>query len=259
MDRNRVVAALVAGLGLLLSFAAAPAAGQAPSRAETAGHLKQLQALFDAWDLNHDGYLDRHELALAFGTPNVKVSAAPQKGAAPAPGKSRVGPTSLVLVSLPRPAPPVNFTIADLLARLLGGGPGPSAPAGAGAAVPADQQFLSLLGQPGQTRISKKSFSTWAKKHVRGLYLEWKAAAAVGQAQAKARQAQLTIQEAQFKLKQAGTAKAVQKAEKELQKRVRDLEKAQANLQKRLQELSRAAAQLAAIPPAVRQALALKQ
>ena len=64
--------ALVAGLTLLL--AAALMADEAETKPKkgskdpkgTSLYMGQLRALFDAWDTNKDGYLDKEELAVAF-------------------------------------------------------------------------------------------------------------------------------------------------------------------------------------------------
>jgi hypothetical protein len=71
--------ALAAGLTLALAVtvAGADALDPKPERDPpdppgTATYMAQLRALFDAWDLNKDGYLDKAELAKAFRGPKAR-------------------------------------------------------------------------------------------------------------------------------------------------------------------------------------------
>ncbi len=67
---------VAAGLVLLLTLATAaaddtPVTEPADPRG-TKVYMDQLRSLFDAWDLNSDGYLDKAELAKAFRGPDAK-------------------------------------------------------------------------------------------------------------------------------------------------------------------------------------------
>jgi Ca2+-binding EF-hand superfamily protein len=75
-------------LGTLVAIALSPALaddGKSPSGTKGRGsgssyQLGQLRLLFDSWDLNRDGFVDRAELAKAFRGPHAR----PYTGAAPA-------------------------------------------------------------------------------------------------------------------------------------------------------------------------------
>jgi hypothetical protein len=249
MDRMHVLSALAAGLGLLLSVAAGPAPGQtSDQKAEAARHLKQLLANFDAWDTNHDGYLDKAELARAFRGPQAApFDARPATGRGGKAVPRPVGPTATVLLVIPPPAPPVNYALAELLTRTdLRKHSLP------------DYQLFTLVAKPGQARISRKSFTTWAKKYSRSAGKVLKAEQALQKAEAKVQKAQQGLRLAQAKVQQAKTTRAAQSAQKEVQRRLKDLEKAQAGVQKRLQELNNLVVPSGNLSPELRRVLVLK-
>jgi hypothetical protein len=248
----------IGGLVVIVIFAG-PAAGQnAPAKENPELLLKQLLASFDAWDLNKDGVLDKHELARAFRGPGAKPFDDPAALAAPA--TVALGPVAALTLPLPMPVPPGNFPGAGLFA-LPGLAGNPAVQALNLADLP-DYQFLKMLGKIGKTgkaskaKISKKTFATWAKKRARQLQKEFKAEVAVQKARAKVQQVQTALALAQTKVNQARTAKARQSAQKEVMRKTQELERANASLQKHLQTLARATAQLADVPVAVRRALA---
>ena len=71
----------VAGL-LALLWADSSRAAPKKDPAGTAVYMGQLRLLFDTWDLNSDGYLDKHELAKAFRGPDAKPYEKPAGGTA---------------------------------------------------------------------------------------------------------------------------------------------------------------------------------
>jgi hypothetical protein len=91
-------------LGMLLAFAALPTfAGDGNgTRGNSAGsnsyQLGQLRLLFDSWDLNLDGYVDRVELARAFRGPHAK----PYAGTAPAAKVANKYPDFAFMVQVDR-------------------------------------------------------------------------------------------------------------------------------------------------------------
>jgi hypothetical protein len=251
MKRLRVVPP-TAVLGLLLSLAAGPARGQtAQQKADLARYQQQLLAWFSAADLNHDGYLDKVELARAFRGPAALPYDAKPKAA---PARGTVQPASLVLMSWPLPPTPLNYPVAELLSWRRGG---KTAPRPVDITALPDYQLLSLLGKRdrnGQPRVSRRAFNSWVKKNVRQVAKQLKAQQYVQKAQAKVQQATQKLQAAQAKLQQAKTARSVQSAQKEVQRRLKDLAKAEAALQKRQQALNELTSQVGPLSAALGQA-----
>jgi Tfp pilus assembly protein FimV len=244
---------VVGGLVLVALCWAIPSAGQnVPAREDPALALKQMLAFFDAWDLNKDGILDKGELALAFRGKGALPFDNPAALTLPA----ALASASAVSLAGPTPTPALNFAGAGLMTLPSLGGSSKANPVGM-TALP-DYQFLKLLskkGKIGKAKLSRKTFASWAKKHARQLQKELKAQVTVQKAQAKVQKVQLELAKAQAKVKLAKTAKSLQSAQKEVQHKTQELARANASLQKHLQTLAKAAAQVADVPPVIRQVL----
>jgi hypothetical protein len=131
--------------GLLLVLALAGTASGRPSKdkpdpAGTTLYMGQLRDLFATWDRNHDGYLDKQELARGFRGPKAKPFDAATTGTAKSSpgetGNSKAGP---------------NYTQYP------------------------DFHFLAQLDQNNDGKISRAEFLTWAREYA----VRWKKADAL--------------------------------------------------------------------------------
>ncbi len=225
------------------------------------GHLKQLEARFRAWDTNDDNKLDKFELARAFRGPQAKpydqvtvtvvtpppfVPMPPTPPAKTTPRKIVVKSFVLALVSLPQPGLPIQLAAAQMMTddptkavSTVGAKPNPIVPP-----IPADPiktklpaygklpdyQFLLAVNNNHEGNISFQTFDAYAKQLAKLLDRHDDAAKELKQAEAK--------------FAKATNAKAKQQAQQEMKKHAAEWQQAEA--------------QLAAIPPAIRQALKLK-
>ncbi len=132
-------------VGLLVVLAlAAPALGRPakdkPDPAGTTLYMGQLRDLFATWDRNHDGYLDKQELARGFRGPKARAYDTNAAGSA----RSSPGETA-------------------------GGKAGPDY-----GQYP-DFHFLAQLDQNNDGKISRAEFLTWAREYA----VRWKKADAL--------------------------------------------------------------------------------
>jgi hypothetical protein len=141
-------------LGLLVVLAlAVPLRGAGPKEkpdpAGTTLYMGQLRDLFATWDRNHDGYLDKEELARGFRGPKAK----PYDAAVAGPAKSPPGETAK-----DKPGPDyVQYP---------------------------DFHFLAQLDQNNDGKISRAEFLTWAREYA----VQWKKADALQSKLAAAQQ-----------------------------------------------------------------------
>lgn len=219
--------------------------------------LKQLQARFNAWDLNNDNVLDNNELARAFRGPQAKPYDAepakkdvpkkpmPKKDAKDTPAarpKPKVGPSALALVMLPRAGLPVNLALAELLSQ-----PPPSKPAepkeqpkpqpkdtqpkvNPAVLQYGDFQFLALVSKNNDNKITKQEFDAWARGYAKLLDHH--------------DDLERQVKEAKAHLAKAKTPQARKQAEAELARHVK--------------ELQQVSTQLNAISPQIHKALKVK-
>jgi hypothetical protein len=264
---SRFVAPFITGAASLLLgvFACSPQstlAGGAPKKKDTnyLNHLKQLEARFRAWDTNNDNSLDKFELARAFRGPQAKpydqvtvtivtpppqVPTPPTQPAKTTATKKTIKSFVLALVSLPQPGLPIQLAAAQMLTDDPTKTPtGGTTPVPVVPIIPADPtktklpaygnlpdyQFLLAVNNNKEGNISFQTFDAYARQLAKLLDRHDDAAKELKQAEAK-------------------FAKATNPKTKQA---------AQIAMQKSSAEWQQADAQLAAIPPAIRQALKLK-
>ncbi len=254
--------------GLYLGEPQSTSAGGAPKKKDPnyLSHLKHLEARFRAWDTNKDNVLDKFELAKAFRgaqakpydqvtvtvvTPPPAVPIPPMPPAKTTTTKKTIKTFVLALVSLPQPGLPIQLAAAQMMTdaptKTSSGSatPIPAAPPiPVAPPIPAeptktklpaygnlpDYQFLLAVNNNKEGNISFQTFDAYAKQLAKLLDQHDDAAK-------------------ELKLAEAKFAKATNPKAKQA---------AQIGVQKSSAEWQQADAQLATIPPAIRQALKLK-
>jgi hypothetical protein len=216
---------------LLLLTAAVVGADDNPPRGKdlpdppgTTIYMGQLRALFDAWDLNGDGYLDKEELAKAFRGPKAKpfdyVRPSPaDKG----PAKDDKTDENTAVTALTAVATAATAAFAEDLKDQVKDD-SKYRPADSSStkkpdyAKYPDYNFLVALDQDNDEKVSRKEFMSWARDYAVQL------------------KQQADVQKKILRLQQKlANAKAGSKEYKALQ---RELKREQAALDKVLNKLS---------------------
>jgi hypothetical protein len=252
MERKHQVRLAAVGVALVLLWSAQPALGQTAKQKKDQlnRYLKQMQDRFNSWDLNKNSELDKAELAKAFRGPDAKPF---DDGA----DDAKIGPIASVLVTVPVPTPMMSFPVAELLTQ-KGADPPPPQPKPDYSSYP-DYQFLVLVAKNGQTKVTRPDFDAWARQYAQQVQQQQFAQTALQKAQSAEQKAERAVAQAQAKVQAAKTAGQLKKAQAALRRPLQNQAKTQATLQQSLQNLNQANTQLAAVPPAIRQAFPLKK
>jgi Ca2+-binding EF-hand superfamily protein len=204
----RILAAI---LMLALAGAAADAQDTTKTNKEppdppgTTLYMTQLRALFDAWDLNGDGYLDKEELAKAFRGPNAKPYDYDPKAGKSTDPKTTTDPKDPPKDPDPKD-PPKDTTTKDTTKT------DPKKP---DYTMYPDYNFLVALDTDGDGMISRKEFMAWARDFAVQLKLQSDQTQKLLQVQQKLLAAQQKLANTTAKVGSAEYKKLVEEVKKE--------------------------------------------
>jgi hypothetical protein len=219
---------------------AKPVDKEPPDPPGTGVYMAQFRALFDAWDLNKDGYLDKEELAKAFRGPKAKpfdYVPPPKAGsdsdkdppAKDAPAKDAPAKDAPAKDAPAKDAPAKDAPAKDASTDTSRSPGDPKDPKKPDYSQFPDYNFLVQLDQDNDQMISRHEFLSWARDYsvqlkqqadaaARLLQLEQKLAGAkVGSKEYKALQKQLTNEEKAQKKAMDQLAKQARAFDKQLQ------------------------------------------